>query len=197
MLIIGLTGSIAMGKSEVAKYLAGKAIPIFDADLEVHKLYDSQQGVDLLEHDVPSAIIGGKIDRLVLSKLVLADKILLEKIETIVHAEIAKRREAFNQQVKSQGHKIVVHDVPLLFEKGLDKNVDVTVVVSSTAAIQKKRALARVAMTPAKFEMIQERQMPDAEKRTKADYILENNGSLADLHARIDGLLVKVKTQHA
>jgi dephospho-CoA kinase len=196
MIIIGLTGSIAMGKTEVAKIFAAEAIPIFDADKEVHALYDSPEGVELLHPLVPKAIVNGKVDRPSLSKLLLEQPALLEKLETIVHTEITRRRMLFVEQAETAGHSIVVMDIPLLFEKSAEKHVDVTIVVSAPADLQQQRALARPGMTQQKLDMIVKRQMPDAEKRRLANYVIINDGTLEDLRENTLAVLNNIKKEH-
>lgn len=196
MIIIGLTGSIAMGKSEVASVFRAEAIPVFDADQEVHALYDSPEGAALLQPYLPEAIIDGKVNRPHLSKIVTQQPPLLEKLETIVHAEIAKRRTQFAAQAEKAGHSIIVFDIPLLFETSGEKQVDVTVVVSAPADLQYQRALARPGMTAAKLDMILKRQMPDAEKRRLANYVIINDGSLDDLAKSTLSVLNNIKKEH-
>jgi dephospho-CoA kinase len=195
MIIIGLTGSIAMGKSEVARILVGEGLPLFDADKEVHALYDSTEGAELLQPLVPSAVKDGRVDRKKLSDHLVSSPDDLDPIEKVVHAEIARRRNLFLSEVKAQGHRFAVVDVPLLFEKGGDKDLDVTVVVSTPADQQRSRALARPGMTQARLEMILKRQMPDLEKRMRADYVIENSGTLQELHARTLTVLDAIKNR--
>jgi dephospho-CoA kinase len=197
MMTIGLTGSIAMGKSEVAKILIDEGIPVFDADREVHALYDSSEGAKLLQSAVPEAVIDGRVDRTKLSSLVMNNKQLLPTLESVVHAEIAKHRQHFTQQAEIAGHSIIVFDIPLLFEKGGEKDVDVTIVVSAPETIQRQRALARPGMTPEKLEMILARQMPDSKKRKRADHIIENNGTLEQLRQRTLAVLSQIRKAHA
>ena len=196
MIIIGLTGSIAMGKSEVANIFQSQAIPVFDADQEVHALYDSPEGAALLQPLVPGAIIDGKVNRQHLSKIVTQQPALLEKLEAIVHAEIARRRTLFAAQAEKEGHGIIVFDIPLLFETSGEKQVDVTVVVSAPEDLQHQRALARPGMTAAKLDMILKRQMPDAEKRRLANYVIINDGSLDDLAKSTLSVLNNIKQEH-
>jgi dephospho-CoA kinase len=191
--VIGLTGSIAMGKSEVSKILREHGIPVFDSDAEVHALYDSKQGGDLLKADAPQAIIDGRVDRKILSALVICDATLLSRLEKKVHAEIRIRRSVFLKHAEQQGQQLAVVDVPLLFETGADKDVDVTLVVSSSAANQKARAFVRPGMTQDRFDMILARQMPDAEKCRRADHVIKNNGSLADLKKAVETFIDQLK----
>jgi dephospho-CoA kinase len=196
MIVIGLTGSIAMGKSEVARVLSAEGIPLFDADKEVHALYDSVEGANLLRRLAPTAIAGDKVDRATLSGLVLNEPDLLARLEEIIHAEIAKRRDTFVAAAKSGGNAVVVVDVPLLFEKGGDRDVDVSIVVSAPEHEQHRRALARPGMTSEKLNMILKRQMPDAEKRRRATYVIENNGTLEDLQAKALTVLKHIRRNH-
>jgi dephospho-CoA kinase len=196
MITVGLTGSIAMGKSEVSRMFQTYGIPVFDSDKEVHAFYDSNEGVALLRPFIPEAIVDEKINRAILSSLVLQNPARLNQLENIVHAEIATRRSKFKEQSKAADLPLIVFDIPLLFEKHMEKTVDVSVVVSSPAELQKQRALARPGMTLEKLEMILSRQMPDAEKRERADYHIENNGSLKDLEVRTLAVLNSIKKAH-
>jgi dephospho-CoA kinase len=189
MKVIGLTGSIAMGKSEVAKIIRARGIPVFDADAEVHTLYDSQEGANLLRPLVPDAVKNNRVDRPALSQIVLADPALLNRLEKIVHAEIARRRSSFIEQAKALGHEFVVLDIPLLFETAAEKSVDETIVVSAPEHFQHARAKARPGMTDERLVAILARQMPDAEKRKRATHILENDGTLAELARKTGNLL--------
>jgi dephospho-CoA kinase len=191
MKVIGLTGSIAMGKSEVAKIFADNGIPVFDADREVHALYDSKEGADLLRRFVPQAIIDDRVDRQKLTSLVMQDKTLLERLEPFVHAEISERRKQFVDRARKNQAGLVVLDIPLLFEKNT-VTVDATIVVSAAPEIQRRRALTRPGMTEAKLDMILARQMPDAEKRKRADIIIENNGTLDDLRRATEAVIQRL-----
>lgn len=186
-----------MGKTEVGHILADEGLPLFDSDKAVHDLYNSAEGATLLNPIVPEAIDNGQVDRPRLSKIVLADPAKLNQIEAVVHAEIARRRDIFALTAERDGHAIVVFDVPLLFEKHLEKTVDVTVVVSSSNPDQRQRALARPGMTAEKLEMILSRQMPDEEKQKHADYVIANTGTLADLAVRTRSVLKQIKRTHA
>jgi dephospho-CoA kinase len=197
MIKIGLTGSIAMGKSEVARILAAQGLPLFDADVEVHKLYDSEDGAKLLQQHVPEAIVDSRVDRGKLTEIVMADPQRLHQLEAVVHAEIGRRRSQFVATAEADGYSIALFDIPLLFEKQLENTVDVTLVVSAPLAEQQNRALARPHMTQQKLEMILSRQMPDYEKRNRADYIIENDGSLDVLNQRTLNVLTEIKRAHS
>lgn len=196
MITIGLTGSIAMGKSEVAAILRAEGIPVFDADHEVHKLYDSKEGAALLQELAPDAVIEHRVDRQRLSDIVVKNPDRLGPIEKVIHAEIARRRKIFASQSERGGHGIIAVDVPLLFEKAGDKDVDVTVVVSAPAQVQRARAMARPGMTEAKLDMILQRQMPDAEKQQRADHVIHNTGSLDDLRNKTLAILATIRKEH-
>ena len=185
MLVIGLTGSIAMGKSEAARILAAYGLPVFDSDAEVHRLYDSEQGAKLIAPFVPQATRENKVNRELVTKAVLGDGTLLSKLEKVVHAEIRNRRKAFIAVVTARGGKAVVVDIPLLFETDSQKDVDKTIIVSANAATQRARALARPNMTEERLKMILARQMPDSEKRKLADAIIENDGTIEELKAKL------------
>lgn len=197
MIKIGLTGSIAMGKSEVARILAEQGLPVFDSDKEVHKLYDSAEGAELLKPHVPDAIRDGRVDRSLLTQIVMKDKDQLNQLEKVVHVEIAARREKFTVTAQSQGHSIIIYDIPLLFEKNMENSVDVSIVVSAPEAEQRKRALARPGMTPEKLDMILQRQMPDHEKHKRADYVIENDGTLEQLAERTLNVLKQIRRAHS
>jgi dephospho-CoA kinase len=178
---IGLTGSIAMGKSEAAKILREHGLPVFDADAEVHKLYDSPEGANFIRPFVPEATQSGKVDRQIITAHVMKDPALLAQLEKRVHAEIANRREAFIAAAEAGGAKAVVLDIPLLFEVGADKSVDKTIVISSTPELQRVRALGRPGMTEERLNLILARQMPDAEKCRRADAVIHNTSTLLEM----------------
>jgi dephospho-CoA kinase len=193
MIIIGLTGSIAMGKSEVAKIFAAEDAPVFDADKIVHDLYESAAGAALLHGIAPEATRHNRVDRVELSKLVMKNQSLLKQVETLVHAVVARERAAFLGEARAKGLDVVVLDVPLLFEKNLQRDVDVTVVVSAPEHVRRARALLRSDMSEAKLDMIISRQMSDLEKRKRADYVIENDGTLEDLGRRTRTVLQDIR----
>lgn len=193
MKIIGLTGSIATGKSEVAKIFVSAGIPVFDSDAAVHELYASEQGIALVRQLIPEAIVEGRVDRQVMSKHLLGNQKLLAELEKQVHAKIRERRDAFLMKEKEKGCAFVVLDIPLLFETGTDKQVDVVIVVSSKPEVQQARALQRPGMSLEKLKMILARQMPDLEKRARADFIIENNGGLDDLRKSVLSIIAELK----
>ncbi len=186
-----------MGKSEVADVMRSVGVPVFDSDAEVHKLYDGEHGARLVGALVPEAVLGNKVDRMILSRHVLADPILLAELEHRVHREIRTRRDEFIQQQSQNQADLVVLDIPLLFETGSQDQVDETLVVSSLPELQMMRAMARPGMTAQKLQSILQRQMPDVDKRKKADYIIENNGSKEDLQKAVLTFLHKQNYQIA
>jgi dephospho-CoA kinase len=196
MMVIAVTGSMAMGKSEVVTVLHDQGLPVFDADKEVHRLYDSAEGVALLQPLAPAAIHNGRVDRTELSRLIVKNPALLTQLEEIIHAEIASRRRAFIAEAERNGHGCVVVDVPLLFETAGDKNVDVSIVVSAPAHLQRQRALSRPGMTEAKLGVILARQMPDQEKQKRADFVIHNTGSLDALRMATLSVLAAIKKEH-
>ena len=192
-MIIGLTGSIAMGKSEVAKLFKEAGIPVFDADAEVHALYDSKEGAELLRPIVPEATRNRRVDRALLKQAIQADSQLLSKIEKRVHGRIKAARNLFIAQARVNAAEMIVLEIPLLFETDSDRLVDCSIVVSSPPHLQRKRALARPAMTEAQLDYIQMRQMPDDEKRRRATYVIENDGTLEELRQRTKVLINQLK----
>jgi len=180
-----------MGKSEAAKILAAEGLPVFDSDAEVHRLYDSEQGVALIRPFVPDATMHGKVDRARLTAAIMHDSDLLSRIEKKVHAEIRARRELFVSKAEANGSKAVIVDIPLLFETGADESFHKTLVISATPELQRSRALARPGMTEDRLEMILARQMPDREKRARADAVVENNAGIAELKKSLLEILKK------
>ena len=191
MMVIGVTGSIAMGKSQATHYLGSLGFPVFDSDAEVHMLYDSPHGADLIRPLVPQAIVNGKVDRAKLSACVLADPALLSALETIIHSEIKTRREMFLDNARNSKVKAAILDIPLLFETGAEADMDKVIVVSTTAQIQRQRALSRPAMTEEKLALILARQMPDAEKRKRADAVIDASSTVEHMQKSLHKLCVE------
>jgi dephospho-CoA kinase len=177
MIRIGLTGSIGMGKSTSAKLFAEAGIPVNDSDAVVHDLY-SGEAVPLVEATFPGATADGKVDRQELSRKLADDPSGFKRLEAIVHPLVRERERQFLERQRQAGADMVVLDIPLLFETGADERVDKIVVVSCDPQIQRQRVLARPGMTEEKFNMILSRQTPDAEKRARADYVIDTGGSI-------------------
>ncbi len=195
MIKLGLTGSIAMGKSETARMFREAGVPVFDADQTVHELYSKGgEGVGPVSAVFPDAMIEGAIDRHVLGSLVLNNQKKLTKLESIVHPLVQTARQRFMEEAEKNGHDIVVLDIPLLFETGGQDNVDKIVVVSAPADIQRKRALARLEMTEEKFEAILTKQLPDKEKRANADYIVDSSRGLDFAEQQVHDIIASLKS---
>ncbi len=188
MIRIGLTGSIGMGKSTVAKMFVRAGVPLFDADAEVHRL-QGRNGrlVAAIEAAFPGTAGEHGIDRAVLSKYVLGDREALRRLERIIHPAVAESRRIFLRRHRSR--PLVVLDIPLLFEKKGWRQVDATVVVSAPAWKQARRVLARPNMNPAKLRHIRSLQVPDHIKRSRADFVIDNGGSIDRTRARIRHLI--------
>jgi dephospho-CoA kinase len=183
MILIGLTGSIAMGKSTVASMFAELGAPVFDADRVVHAFYASPRA-SLVEAGFPGVLVEGAIDRRRLAERVLADAGAMRRLEAIVHPIVEAERQSFVRAAWSGRARQVVIDSPLLFETGAARGVDIIVVVSAAFAVQKARALARPGMTPERFESILARQTPDGEKRRQAHFVVQTNCALAGTKAQ-------------
>jgi dephospho-CoA kinase len=192
MISAGLTGSIATGKSEVAKLFSAAGIPIFDSDAVVHDLYTESTTKDLLGRMFPETIVDGKIDRQRLGQRVLGSPEDLKKLEFLIHPLVGKRRKDFIAHWQKQNSPFVILDIPLLFETGQDKEVDYIIAVSASEDVQRKRAMTRSGMTQEKLASILARQMPDAEKCRRADFVIENSGSLENLRIQVDALIEKL-----
>lgn len=175
-LLIGLTGSIGMGKTETAKMFARLGVPVYDADAAVHRLYEpGGAAVAAIAKIFPDCISDGRVDRATLAERITAGKIALEAVEQIVHPLVAREQQAFLDEARRVGADMVVLDIPLLFEAGGHSRVDVIVVVSAPAAVQRERVLARRGMTAEKLDHILARQMSDGEKRAKAHFVVETD----------------------
>jgi dephospho-CoA kinase len=192
MLIVGLTGSIGMGKSTAAAHLREKGVPVFDADAEVHRLY-AAEAVPLIEAAFPGTTGDGKVDRARLSARLMADPSGFKRLEAIVHPLVQAAERAFLQAAAKAGEPIAVLEIPLLFESGGAVRVDITIVVSAGPEMQRRRVLARPGMSEAKLQQILARQMSDAAKRAKADFIVDTSGEIADTQAQIDRILESLK----
>ncbi|MEL6212944.1 MAG: dephospho-CoA kinase [Pseudomonadota bacterium] len=186
MIAVGLTGSIGMGKSTVAKMFAERGAAVWDADSAVHRLYSGAgEAVRLIGARFGDVIVDGAVDRAALAAIVLKNRADLEALEAIVHPLVAKDREAFLKSALESGAPMVVLDIPLLFENNADGLFHAVVVVSAPADVQRARVLAREGMTPEKLDAILQSQMPDAEKRQKADYVIDTSLSLDDTRREV------------
>lgn len=171
MIKLGLTGSIGMGKSVTAQMFRDEGIPVHDADAAVHALY-AGRAAPHIEAAFPGTVINEAVDRTELSKRVLHDPKAMKRLEAIIHPLVREEEDAFLQRAKRNGARLVVLDIPLLFETGAQTRADKVLVVSADPDIQRARVLARPGMSEEKFRAILARQMPDAEKRHRADYVI-------------------------
>jgi dephospho-CoA kinase len=193
MFILGLTGSLAMGKSATAKMFAEAGVPVYDADAAVHRLYEGE-ATPLIEAAFPGTTTGGKVDRDKLAQRVLGDSAAIKKLESIVHPLVAISREKFLNEAEHKGAKIAVLDIPLLFETGGEKRCDAVVVVSAPAAVQHARVFERAGMTEQKFAAILAKQMLDADKRARADFVVDTSQGFDAARAQVRDILDRIDT---
>lgn len=194
MLLIGLTGSIGMGKSETANMFRALGVPVYDADAAVHKLYDKGgKAVEPIRAAFPSAVMDDAVDRKALSRAVLGLPDEMKKLEAIVHPLVGEAQIEFLKENMAAGHEMAVLDIPLLYETGGETRVDVVVVVSAPYDIQKTRVLARPDMDEAKFAAIHAKQTPDAEKRERADFIVESDKGLDHAREQVSAIVDALK----
>jgi dephospho-CoA kinase len=191
MLILGLTGSIGMGKSTTAKLFAEAGVPVYDADAAVHKIYEGE-AAPAIEAAFPGTTAGGKVDRVKLSAQVLHNPAAIKQLEQIVHPMLGASRQKFLDDAERSGAPVAVVDVPLLFETGGENRVDAVVVVTTSPEAQRERILARDNMTGEKLDAILARQLPDAEKRKRADFVVDTSHGLDPVRARIRDILAEV-----
>jgi len=190
MIVIGLTGSIGMGKSTVAQMFAEEGAPAFGSDAAVHALYAPHgAAVAPVEAAFPGVVRDGGIDRAALSARVLGDAAAIARLEAIVHPLVRQAQAAFIEANRAVGTACVVLDIPLLFETGANQAVDKIVVVSAPGEVQRARVLSRPGMTEEKFERLLARQLPDAEKRARADFVIDTGGSFERTRAQVRGVL--------
>ena len=192
-IILGLTGSIGMGKTTTAKMFAKYGIPVWEADTSVHKLYSKEgEAVELFKEKLPSSIVNNEVSRAELKKLINDDERNLKTIETLIHPLVSNDRKRFVKAAEKKNFPLIVLDIPLLFEKGHEKSVDYIVVVSVTKETQRKRVLKRNTMTPEMVEKILKIQMSDAEKRQKADFVIITD-TLEQAEIKVLEIITKLK----
>ena len=192
MIILGLTGSIGMGKTTAANMFADNGVPVYSADDAVHQLY-SGRAAPLIEAAFPGTVVDGTVDRTKLSSAVLGKPEALKKLESIIHPLVHEEEAAFLARARADGADIALIDIPLLFETGGQSRVDKVAVVSAPADIQRERVLSRAGMTEAKFEAILARQMPDAEKRARADFVIDSSGDFEQTRAQIKAIIAELR----
>ncbi|MFL6826620.1 MAG: dephospho-CoA kinase [Bradyrhizobium sp.] len=188
MIILGLTGSIGMGKSTTAKLFAEAGVPVYDADAAVHRLYEGE-AAPAIEAAFPGTTVDGKVDRARLSALVVHDPAAMQQLERIVHPMLGASRKRFLDEAERSGAPVAVVDVPLLYETGGENRVDAVVVVTTSPEVQRERILARDNMSGEKLDAILARQLPDSEKRKRADFVVDTSHGLEPVRARIRDIL--------
>jgi dephospho-CoA kinase len=201
MIVIGITGSIGMGKTTAANMLREMNIPVHDSDASVHKLLGPDgpavPSVGKLFPDVLQKDAAGRelIDRQALGRIVFGDRQKKRALEEILHPMVRAESDAFKEEMKKKAHKIIALDIPLLFETGGEKRVDVTICVSAPTDVQRERVLARPGMTSEKFDRIVSGQLPDAEKRKRADYIVETDKGFDDMRKQLQKIIDRIRSQ--
>lgn len=194
MIVLGLTGSIGMGKSTVAAMFRAEKVPVFDADAEVHRLQGPGGAlVALIERAFPGTEKAGGIDRAVLSRYVLGERAALHRLERIVHPAVAVARRNFLRRHRAK--PLVVLDIPLLYEKGSHREVDRIAVVSAPAWMQRKRVMARPGMTAAKLAHIRALQIPDPVKRARADHVIDTGAQKHETHSQVRRLIACLRAE--
>ncbi len=194
--LVGLTGSIGMGKSETAKMFARLGIPVYDADAAVQALYEKGgAAVPKIAEAFPGAVKDGRVDRSALWAQASADASVFAKLEAIVHPFVARAQQAFVAEAQSKGVEIVILDIPLLFETGGHARMDAVVVVSAPEEVRRRRVLSREGMTEDKLAKILARQMPDAEKRAKADFTVETDKGLDHAFEQVKEIVGALKAR--
>jgi len=188
MFVLGLTGSIGMGKSTTARLFAEAGVPVHDADAAVHRLYEGE-AVALIEDAFPGTSVAGRVDRERLAARVLDDPAGIRRLESLVHPLVRAAETRFIAAAAESGARVVVLDIPLLFETGGEARVDAIVVVSAPPDVQLARALERPGMTPAKLNAILQKQMPDSEKRARAHFVVDSSRGIDSARTQIHGIL--------
>jgi len=196
MIVLGLTGSAAMGKSATAAMFADEGVPVFDADAEVHRLYEGA-AVDAIEAAFPGTTVDGRVDRERLAAKIVDDPRALKQLETIVHPLVHAAEERFRADARARGAKLVVLNTPLLLETGGEQRVDAVVVVTAPADVQRARLLARPNMTEEKLRAMLARQMPDSEKRRRADFVIDTSLGFDAARAEVRKILRQIAERGA
>ncbi|MGE0060450.1 MAG: dephospho-CoA kinase [Xanthobacteraceae bacterium] len=193
MFVLGLTGSMGMGKSTTATFFAEEGVPVHDADAAVHRLYEAA-AVAPIEAAFPGVTGGGKVDRTKLSERIAGNPAALKQLEAIVHPLVRAAERDFLAAAEKSGAPIAVLDIPLLYETGGESRCDAVVVVSAPADVQRARVFERPGMTDEKYAALLARQMPDAEKRRRADFVVDSSRGLDAARAQVRDILKAVAT---
>jgi dephospho-CoA kinase len=188
MFVLGLTGSVGMGKSTTARFFAEAGVPVHDADAVVHRLYEGE-AVGAIEAAFPGTTAGGRVERNKLAARVLEDSAALKRLEAIVHPLVHEAEKRLLAEAEARGERIAVLDIPLLFETGADRRMDAIVVVSAPPETQRARLLERPGMTIQKLEAILARQIPDAEKRRRADFVVDTSKGFESARAQVRAII--------
>jgi dephospho-CoA kinase len=188
MFVLGLTGSIGMGKSTTAKMFAAEGVPVHDADAAVHKLYEGE-ATPAIEAAFPGTTLKGKVNRVKLGQRVLGDEIAMKRLEHIVHPLVRQAEERFLVEAQKNGAQVALLDIPLLYETAGDKRCDAVVVVTAPSDMQRVRAFERPGMTAEKFEAIMAKQTPDTEKRRRADFVVDTSRGMDAARAQVRDIL--------
>ncbi len=191
MIIAGLTGSIGMGKSTTAAMFIKRGVPVHDADAVVHALYEGE-AADKIEAEFPGTVTNGRVDRSILAKHVVGKPEAMKKLESIVHPLVAAKRDEFLAAHRKNEEPLVILDIPLLFETGGDSLVDWIIVVTASAETQRKRVLSRPDMNPEKFEAILARQVPDSEKRKRADFLIDTDQGMEAARHQVQHIIAEL-----
>ena len=193
MFVLGLTGSLGMGKSTTARFFAEEGVPVHDADAVVHRLYEGEAAA-VIEAAFPGTTVAGKVDREELAARVLGDRAALKRLEAIIHPLVQEAERRLLAEAEARGEKIAVLDIPLLFETGGEERVDAVVVVSAPPEVQRSRALERPGMTVDKLDAILAKQMPDEEKRQRADFVVDTSHGFEAARAEVRAILEAIAT---
>jgi dephospho-CoA kinase len=193
MFILGLTGSLGMGKSTTAGFFADAGVPVHDADAVVHRLYEGEAAA-AIEAAFPGTTMAGKVDRGKLAARILDDPAALRRLEAIVHPLVRGAEARFLSDARARDAKVVVLDIPLLFETAGDQRVDAIVVVSAPSDVQRQRVLERPGMTPDKLDALLARQMADSEKRRHADFVVDTSRGFEAARAQVQEILRAIAT---
>jgi dephospho-CoA kinase len=188
MFILGLTGSIGMGKSTTAKFFREAGVPVHDSDAVVHRLY-AGEAVEPVEEAFPGTVVDGRVDRAKLSERLIGNPEAIKRLEAIVHPLVRAVSQRFVHEQAARGARTIVLDIPLLFETGGEKNVDAVVVVSAPAEVQRARVLSRPGVTAERLEALLARQMPDAQKRARAHFVVDSSRSFDSARAQVHAIL--------
>ena len=191
MFVLGLTGSLGMGKSTTARFFAEAGVPVHDADAAVHRLYEGE-AVAAIEAAFPGTTGDGKVDRTRLAARVLGDAAALKRLEAIVHPLVRKAEQQLLEEARARGEPVAVLDIPLLFETGGDRRVDAMVVVTAPPEVQRARVLERPGMTMEKLDSILAKQIPDEEKRRRADFVVDTSQGFEAARAQVRAILAAV-----